>query len=219
MTLIEVLTSSVMASIVLLASTQACFQVHKAIAKQNNLSTLQSEAIQAFHMMGQAIQHAQIKTNSPKSSLLKVMAKDSSAPSNKKSGEFQVRKGAASVNSSDAFYTYDAYNKRESGSYKAFFIQQQGHYQNKDGVLYLQTQNKKGSLQNDAVIAHVQSMQIKVGVPNASNSILEWMEPYQINDSGRRYPQWKHVRALKIQLVLQRGKTPLELERVFALRH
>jgi len=45
------------------------------------------------------------------------------------------------------------------------------------------------------------------------------MEPYQINDLGRRYPQWKHVRALKIQLVLQRGKTPLELERVFALRH
>ena len=70
MILIEVLTSSIMASIVLLASTQACFQVHKAITKQNNLSILQSEAIQAFHMMGLAIQHAQIKTGSPKSSLL-----------------------------------------------------------------------------------------------------------------------------------------------------
>jgi len=219
MTLIEVLTSSVMASIVLLASTQTCFHVHHAITKQNNLSILQSEGIQAFHMMGQAIQHAQTKTNPPKSSLLKVMAKDSSVPSNKKSGEFQVRKGAASVNSSDAFYTYDAHGKREGSSYKAFFIQQQGHYQNKDGVLYLQTQNKKGALQNDAVMAHVQSMQIKVGVPNASKSILEWLEPYQINDSGRRHPQWKHVRALKIQLTLQRGKTPLELERVFALRH
>ena len=220
MTLIEVLVSSVIASAILFASTQMCFQVHQAVTRQNNLSLLQSEAIQAFHMMGEAIWHAQAKTGSSKSSsapFLTVMAKDSAAPSNKKAGEFQVRKGAASMSSSDAFYTYDAHDKREHGSYKAFFLQQQGHYQAKDGVLYLQTQNKKGHLQNDALIAHVQSMQIQVGIPERQSLI--WLEPYQIHESGRRFPQWKHARALKIQLNLQKGKTQLELERVFALRN
>ncbi len=219
MTLIEVLVSSVIASVLLLASTQVCFQVHQATTQQNNLSLLQSEAIQAFHMMGEAIWHAQANTDSSKSSthLLTIAAKDSAAPSNKKAGEFQVRKGAASVNSSDTFYTQDALDKRKNGSYKAFFVQQQGHYESRDGILYIQTQNEKGHLQNDALIAHVQSMQIQVGVIERQS--LVWLEPYQIHESGRRFPQWKHARALKIQLNLQKGRTQLELERVFALRH
>lgn len=219
MTLIEVLVSSVMASIVLLASAQAYFQVQQASSRQSHLSLLQNEALQAFHMMGEAIWHAQGKgsSKSSKTSLLTIMAKDSAAPSNKKVGEFQVRKGAASVNSSDTFYTQDDLDKRKNGSYKAFFIQQQGHYEARDGILYIQTQNEKGHLQNDALIAHVQSMQIQVGV--IEHQSLVWLEPYQIYESGRKFPQWKHARALKIQLNLQKGKTQLELEKIFALRH
>ena len=219
MTLIEVLVSSVIASIVLLASVQAYFQVQQASTQQNHLSLLQNEAIQAFHVMGEAIWHAQSKESgkSSKTSLLTIMAKDSAAPSNKKVGEFQVRKGAASVNSSDAFYTQDVLDKRKNGSYKAFFAQQQGHYEARDGILYIQTQNEKGHLQNDALIAHVQSMQIQVGV--IEHQSLVWLEPYQIHESGRKFPQWKHARALKIQLNLQKGKTQLELEKIFALRH
>ena len=219
MTLIEVLVSSVIASIVLLASAQAYFQVQQASTQQNHLSLLQNEAIQAFHMMGEAIWHAQATESgkSSKTSLLTIMAKDSAAPSNKKVGEFQVRKGAASVNSSDAFYTQDVLDKRKNGSYKAFFVQQQGHYEARDGILYIQTQNEKGHLQNDALIAHVQSMQVQVGVIERQS--LVWLEPYQIHESGRKFPQWKHARALKIQLNLQKGKTQLDLERIFALRH
>ena len=220
MTLVEVLVSSVIASIVLLASSQACFQVYQVVTQQNNLSVLQSESMQAFRMMGEAIWYAQAKIGSNKlssTSFLTVMAKDSAAPSNKKAGELQARKGAASVNSSDTFYTYDAQHKKGDHSYKAFFVQQQGHYAARDGVLYIQTQNGKGHLQNDALIAHVQSMQIQVGVIQ-HQSVL-WLEPYQINESKKRFPQWKDVRALKIQLSLQKGKTQLALERIFALRH
>jgi hypothetical protein len=121
------------------------------------------------------------------------------------------------MNSSDAFYTYDALNKKESGAYKAFFVQQQGHHEARDGVLYMQTQNKKGHLQNDALIGHVQAMEMQAAVIQAGSLI--WLEPYQVHESGKRFPQWKDVRALKIHLHLQKGKTQLELEKIFALRH
>ena len=220
MTLAEILISFVISSIILLVTTQASFQVYQAMQSQHNVSTIQNEAIQAFHMMGQAIRHAQTQQGTHKNtSLLKLMVKNSSAPSHTKIGAFQIRKGTASMDGSDAFYTYDSYDKNANGSFKAFFVQQHGHHKNKDGVLYLQTQNKKGVLQTDAVIAHVQSMQIELGIKNDVSQTLDWLNPHEINDQGRRYPQWKHVRAIKIYLKLQKGKTPLELERIFALRN
>jgi hypothetical protein len=143
------------------------------------------------------------------------MVKDTASMSNTQAGQFQVRKGAASMDGSDAFFTT---NKQEDIDYQAFFVQQQGHYEQRDGVLYIQTKNKKGRLQNDALIAHIQSMQLQLGIKE--NGLLQWYEPYQISERvSKRNPHWKQVKAVKIHLKLQKGRHSLELQKIYALRH
>jgi hypothetical protein len=163
-------------------------------------------------MMGEAIQIA----STPKgSSIPRLMAKDTASMSNTQAGQFQVRKGAASMDGSDAFFTT---NKQEDMDYQAFFVQHQGHHEQRDGVLYIQTKNKKGRLQNDALIAHVQSMQLQLGAKE--NGSLQWYEPYQISERvSKRNPHWKQVKAVKIHLKLQKGRHSLELQKIYALRH
>jgi hypothetical protein len=175
-------------------------------------ATLQSEALQALQMMGEAIQIA----STPKGSTIpRLMIKDTASMSNTQAGQFQVRKGVASMDGSDAFFTT---NKQEDNDYQAFFVQQQGHHEQRDGVLYLQTKNKKGRLQNDALIAHVQWMQLQVGIKE--NGSMEWYEPYQISERvSKRNPHWKKVKAVKIHLKLQKGRHSLELQKIYALRH
>jgi hypothetical protein len=103
-------------------------------------------------------------------------------------------------------------------NYQAFFVQHQGHYEQRDGVLYIQTKNKKGRLQNDALIAHIQSMQLEVGIKE--NGSIQWYEPYQISERvSKRNPHWKQVKAVKIHLKLQKGRHSLELQKIYALRH
>jgi hypothetical protein len=163
-------------------------------------------------MMGEAIQIASNPKGSP---IPRLMAKDTASMSNTQAGQFQVRKGAASMDGSDAFFTT---NKQEDIDYQAFFVQQQGHYEQRDGVLYIQTKNKKGRLQNDALIAHIQSMQLQVGIKE--NGSIKWYEPYQISERvSKRNPHWKQVKAVKIHLKLQKGCHSLELQKIYALRH
>ena len=120
-----------------------------------------------------------------------------------------------SMDGSDAFFTT---NQQEELNYRAFFVQMQGHHQQRDGVLYLQTKNKKSQLQNDALIGHVQSMQIQAGIKE--NGSIQWYEPYQISErASKNNPHWKQVKAIKIQLKLQKGRHSLELEKIYALRH
>jgi hypothetical protein len=143
------------------------------------------------------------------------MVKDTASMSNTQVGQFQVRKGAASMDGSDAFFTT---NKQEDMNYQAFFVQQQGHHEQRDGVLYIQTKNKKGHLQNDALIAHVQWMQLQVGIKEGHS--IQWHEPYQISErASKRNPHWKQVKAIKIHLKLQKGRHSLELQKIYALRH
>jgi hypothetical protein len=94
----------------------------------------------------------------------------------------------------------------------------QGHHQQRDSVLYLQTKNKKSQLQNDALIGHVQSIQIQAGIKE--NGSVQWYEPYQVSErSSKNNPHWKQVKAVKIHLKLQKGRHSLELEKIYALRH
>ncbi len=135
--------------------------------------------------------------------------------SNSQAGQFQVRKGSASLDGSDAFYTH---HTNEAHGYQAFFVQHQGHYEQREGVLYFQTKNKKGHLQNDTLIGHVQSMQVKAGIKNGRN--IEWYEPYELSERvTKNRPHWKQVRALKIRIKLYKNKHGLEIEKIFALRH
>jgi len=183
MNLLEILISSLLGSVILMSITQSGYQIYASLDQQVAKVTLQSEALQALQMMGEAIQIA----STPKgSSIPRLMVKDTASMSNTQAGQFQVRKGAASMDGSDAFFTT---NKQEDMDYQAFFVQQQGHYEQRDGVLYIQTKNKKGRLQNDALIAHIQSMQLQLGIKE--NGSMEWYEPYQISERvSKRNPHW-----------------------------
>ena len=212
MNLLEILISSLLGSVILMSLTQSGYQIYSSVDQQVVKATLQSEALQALQMMGEAIQIA----STPKgSSIPRLMVKDTASMSNTQVGQFQVRKGAASMDGSDAIFTT---NKQEDMDYQAFFVQQQGHYEQRDGVLYIQTKNKKGRLQNDALIAHIQSMQLQVGIKE--NGSIQWYEPYQISERvSKRNPHWKQVKAVKIHLKLQKGRHSLELQKIYALRH
>jgi hypothetical protein len=210
--LLEILISSLLGSVILMSLTQSGYQIYTSLDQQVAKATLQSEALQALQMMGEAIQIA----STPKgSSIPRLMVKDTASMSNTQAGQFQVRKGAASMDGSDAFFTT---NKREDMDYQAFFVQQQGHYEQRDGVLYIQTKNKKGRLQNDALIAHIQSMQLEVGIKE--NGSIQWYAPYEISERvSKRNPHWKQIKAVKIHLKLQKGRHSLELQKIYALRH
>jgi Tfp pilus assembly protein PilW len=212
MNLLEILISSLLGSVILMSLTQSGYQIYASLDQQVAKATLQSEALQALQMMGEAIQTA----STPKgSSIPRLMAKDTASMSNTQAGQFQVRKGAASMDGSDAIFTT---NKQEDMGYQAFFVQQQGHYEQRDGVLYIQTKNKKDRLQNDALIAHIQSMQLQVGIKE--NGSIQWYEPYQISERvSKKNPHWKQVKAVKIHLKLQKGRHSLELQKIYALRH
>ena len=212
MNLLEILISSLLGSVILMSLTQSGYQIYASLDQQVAKASLQSEALQALQMMGEAIQIA----STPKGSTIpRLMIKDTASMSNTQAGQFQVKKGAASMDGSDTFFTI---NKQEDMDYQAFFVQQQGHYEQRDGVLYLQTKNKKGRLQNDALIAHVQWMQLQVGI--RENGSMEWYEPYQISERvSKRNPHWKQVKAVKIHLKLQKGRHSLELQKIYALRH
>jgi hypothetical protein len=212
MNLLEVLISSLLGSVILMSLTQSGYQIYASLDQQVAKATLQSEALQALQMMGEAIQIA----STPKgSSIPRLMVKDTASMSNTQAGQFQVRKGAASMDGSDAFFTT---NKQEEMDYQAFFVQQQGHYEQRDGVLYIQTKNKKGRLQNDALIAHIQSMQLEVGIKE--NGSIQWYDPYEISERvSKRNPHWKQVKAVKIHLKLQKGRQSLEMQKIYALRN
>ena len=212
MNLLEILISSLVGSLILMSLTQSGHQMYASLDQQAAKAILQSEALQALQMMGEAIQIA----STPKGSKIpRLMIKDTASMSNTQAGQFQIRKGAASMDGSDAFFTT---NQEEEINYRAFFVQMQGHYQQRDGVLYLQTKNKKSQLQNDALIGHVQSMQIQAGIKE--NGLIQWYEPYQISErASKSNPHWKQVKAIKIYLKLQKGRHSLELEKIYALRH
>jgi hypothetical protein len=206
------LISSLLGSVILMSLTQSGHQIYLSLDQQVAKATLQSEALQALQMMGEAIQIA----STPKGSTIpRLMAKDTASMSNTQAGQFQVRKGTASMDGSDAFFTT---NKQEDMNFQAFFVQQQGHYEQRDGVLYIQTKNKKGRLQNDALIAHVQLLQLELGIKEGGS--IQWYEPYEISERvSKRNPHWKQVKAVKIHLKLQKGRHSLELQKIYALRH
>jgi type II secretory pathway component PulJ len=212
MNLLEILISSLLGSVILMNLTQSGHQIYSSLDQQVAKATLQSEALQALQMMGEAIQIA----STPKGSTIpRLMAKDTASMSNTQAGQFQVRKGTASMDGSDAFFTT---NKQEDMNFQAFFVQQQGHYEQRDGVLYIQTKNKKGRLQNDALIAHVQLLQLELGIKEGGS--IQWYEPYEISERvSKRNPHWKQVKAVKIHLKLQKGRHSLELQKIYALRH
>jgi type II secretory pathway component PulJ len=212
MNLLEMLISSLLGSVILMSLTQSGHQIYLSLDQQVAKATLQSEALQALQMMGEAIQIA----STPKGSTIpRLMAKDTASMSNTQAGQFQVRKGTASMDGSDAFFTT---NKQEDMNFQAFFVQQQGHYEQRDGVLYIQTKNKKGRLQNDALIAHVQLLQLELGIKEGGS--IQWYEPYEISERvSKRNPHWKQVKAVKIHLKLQKGRHSLELQKIYALRH
>ena len=135
MNLLEILISSLLGSVILISLTQSGYQIYSSLDQQVAKATLQSEALQALQMMGEAIHMA---SASKGSSIPRLMVKDSSSMSNTQVGQFQVRKGAASMGGSDAFFTT---NKQEDMNYQAFFVQQQGHHEQRDEVLYIQTKN------------------------------------------------------------------------------
>ncbi|MEN9341421.1 MAG: hypothetical protein RL178_733 [Pseudomonadota bacterium] len=212
MNLLEILISSLLGSVILISLTQSGYQIYSSLDQQVAKATLQSEALQALQMMGDAIHMA---SASKGSTIPRLMVKDTASMSNTQAGQFQIRKGAASMDGSDAFFTT---NKQEDMNYQAFFVQQQGHHEQRDGVLYIQTKNKKGLLQNDALIAHVQSMQLQIGIKEGH--LIQWYEPYQISErASKRNPHWKQVKAIKIHLKLQKGRHSLELQKIYALRH
>jgi hypothetical protein len=190
---------------------QSSIQIYQALEKQQSMSLLQAEGLQALQIMGRAIHETQI---SKTVSGFRLMAKDSAQMSNTKIASFQVRKGTASMDGSDAFYTQ---TNSTDQPYQAFFVQQQGYHQQRDGVLYLQTKNKKNALKNDALVGHVHSLQIQVGIPHQGQ--LQWHEPHEVQErASKNHPHWKQVKAIKFNLKLQKRKYQLELQKIYALR-
>ncbi len=211
MSLLELMTSCLISSSLVLSMSQSSIQIYQTFEKQQSMSLLQAEGLQALQMIGHAIHGAQINKSTQG---FRLMAKDSASMSNTQVEEFQTRKGAIRLGGSDAFYTrHDSKEK----PYQAFFVQQQGHGNQRDGALYLQTKNKKGVLQNDALIGHVQSLQIQVGITELGQ--MKWHEPFMIHEkSSKRHLNWQEVKAIKIDLKLQKGRHQLDLRKIYALR-
>jgi len=211
MSLLELMITSLISSSLVLGMSQSGIQIYQTFEKQQSMSLLQSEGLQVLQMMGRAIHEAQLTKST---SGFRLMAKDSAQMSNTKTTMFQIRKGAASMDGSDAFY---AQTNSTDQPYRAFFVQQQGYLQQRDGVLYMQTKNKKNALQNDALIGHVQSLQIQVGIPHQGQ--IEWHEPYELQErASKNHPHWKQVKAIKFNLKLQKRKHQLELQKIYTLR-
>jgi hypothetical protein len=102
MNLLEILISSLAGSLILMSLTQSGHQIYASLDQQAAKAMLQSEALQALQMMGEAIQMA----STPKGSKIpRLMIKDSASMSNAHAGQFQIRKGSASMDGSDAFFT------------------------------------------------------------------------------------------------------------------
>lgn len=214
MNLIELMVASLISSSIVLGIGQSTHHIYQTLEKQQNMTILQTEGLQALQMMGRAIQGAYISKDVRG---FRMMARDSASMNNTKMAEFQVRKGVGSLDGSDAFYTQQISKELSEPSFQAFFVQLQGHHEARDGVLYLQTKNKKGVLQNDALIGHVQSLQVQVGI--AQTGSIHWYDPYQLRErASKNHPHWKQARAIKIYLKLQKGHHQLELQKIFALR-
>lgn len=214
MNLVEIMIASLISSSILFGIGQSTHHIYQTLEKQQTMAILQTEGLQALQMMGQAIQGAHISKDGRG---FRIMARDSASMNNTKMAEFQVRKGVASLDGSDALYTQQISKELSESSYQAFFVQLQGHHEARDGVLYLQTKNKKGALKNDALIGHVQSLQVQIGMTQAG--AIHWYEPYQVQErASKKHPHWKQARAIKINLKLQKGHHQLELTKIFALR-
>lgn len=214
MSLIEFMIASLISSSIVLGMGQSTRYLFQTLEKQQSMSLLQAEGLQALQVMGEAIRSAHLSKDSRG---FRLMAHDSASLSNSKAAEFQVRKGASSLDGSDAFYTQQGSNAANEKSYQAFFVQWQGHHEYREGVLYLQTKNKKGGLQNDALIGHVQSLQVQVGI--LESHAIQWLEPYQLQErASKRHPHWKQVRAIKINLKLQKDQHQLELKQIITIR-
>ncbi len=211
MTISELMISTLISSSLILGVTHSTQHIYQSLQKQQTMSMLQSEGLQALQMMGQAIQGAHLAKGKQG---FRFMAKDSASMSNQHIAQFQIRKGVSSMDGSDAFYTQHANGDQV---YQAFFIQLHGHHHQREGALYLQTKNKNGHLQNDALIGHVTSLQIKAGL--IQNGSIQWFDPYQIQErSSKRQVHWKQVRLIKIYLTLRKGPHQLELEKIFTIR-
>ncbi|MFM8153720.1 MAG: hypothetical protein ACKN8Y_10500, partial [Polynucleobacter victoriensis] len=73
-------------------------------------------------------------------------------------------------------------------------------------------------LQNDALIGHVQLVQIQAGIKRGQS--IEWHEPFELNErASKNRPHWKQVKALKLRIKLHKNRHNLEIEKIFALRH
>ena len=211
MTISDLMITLLISSTLIGSMTQSTQHIYQSLQKQQTMSLLQSEGLQALQMMGYAIQGAHLSKDQRG---FRFMAKDSAGMSHQQITQFQVRKGGPSLEGSDAFYTQHGSSDQP---YQAFFLQYQGHHQQRDGVLYLQRKNKKGHLQSDALIGHVKSLQVQAGIIQKSG--VQWFNPYEIEErASSKRVHWKQIRLVKINLKLQKGQHQLELEKIFTIR-
>ncbi len=74
---------------ILISLTQSGYQIYSSLDQQVAKATLQSEALQALQMMGDAIHMA---SASKGSTIPRLMVKDTASMSNTQAGQFQVEK-------------------------------------------------------------------------------------------------------------------------------
>jgi type II secretory pathway component PulJ len=213
MTLTELLVASAISIAILAISNQSIVHLKQILQRQQAYVFLHAEAWQAIHALEQAIRGAHNPKKELGLSALKI--NHSCQLEAHKAGNIVIRKGAPSMNGSDCIYTYNdraAVNKK----YQGFFIQAPTAHSEKQGSLQRQTLNRLHKLNNQALIGHMQEMQLKAGVIKNETELV-WLDPHEINEHSDRKSQ--DVAALKIQLWLKKDRHTLYVEKIIARRN
>ena len=216
MTLAELLVTFSIGITMLSVSARSIIHLKEMLQRQQALVFLHSEAWQAIHTMEQAIRSAY---NPKKELSLSALKIDHSCQlESGKTGQFTIRKGSSSMNSSDCFYTYND-RALPHKKYQGFFIQAPTSPSNRQGSLHRQIHSRLNKLHNQPLIGHIQEIQIKAGVIHRQ-AHLSWLDPHELNEQSAKPRSTRHdIAALKIQMWLQKEHHTLFVEKIIARRN
>ena len=216
MTLAELLVTFSIGITLLSVSARSIIHLKEMLQRQQALVFLHSEAWQAIHAMEQAIRSA----HNPKKELdlLALKIDHSCQLESGKTGQFALRKGKSSMNGSDCFYTYNDRVPTHK-KYQGFFLQAPTSPSSKQGFLHRQSHTRVNKLHNQALIGHIQEIQIKAGIIHRQ-AHLKWLDPHELNEQSAKPRSTRHdIAALKIQMWLQKEHHTLFVEKIIARRN
>ena len=214
MSLLELSISSGIGVILCALTISQTHQLINTITHYRERSQLLVNILESLHLMNDTV--SQAKAPDPRSGAYR--AANSSAIHLKQKGQFVIRKGVASLNSSDAFYVYTP-NKKDltlqDSQLVGFFAQQQGYGRARENLLYMVRESQKNKLFHVAVANGIEAMQIQLGVWQDKD--LLWLEPHEILENrGYGAWAWSDVVALRSEIQWRLGQAQITTQSIWA---